>query len=123
MRRRLLLRLGLTALVGALAGTSCLSPTLPLPPPDVDSVTESAEAGRWQISGTCKPGALVTVMNDATGEGVVYEDRSESGHWFVELPAELCDPAWVSQEYGTQESARTNFVVDETFDEPAGNCN
>lgn len=121
MRSRLLLRLGLTALVGALATTSCLSPTLPLPPPDVESATESAEPGIWQISGSCKPGALVIVLNDETGEGVVYEDRAESGKWFVDLPAELCDGAWVTQEHGNQSSARTNFVVDTiSADQPNG---
>jgi len=122
--RRLLLRLGLTALVSALASTSCLSPTLPLPPPDVDTVTESSEQGIWQISGSCKPGALVIVVNDETGEGVVYEDRTESGTWVVELPAQECDSAWVSQEHGNQESSRNVFTVEPVPVDPAGsNCN
>jgi hypothetical protein len=121
MRRRLLLRLGLTALIGALATTSCLSPTLPLPPPEVETVTQSTEAGVWMISGTCKPGALVTVLNDATGEGAVYEDRAESGQWFVELQADQCDPGWAKQEHGTQGSSRTEFVVDTISpDQPNG---
>ena len=126
MLRRMLLRLGLTALVGALATTSCLSPTLPLPPPDVDSSAESTEPGIWQISGTCKPGALVIVMNDETGEGVVFEDRSESGKWFVQLPAEQCDSAWASQEFGNESSSRSNFAVDTiSADQPNGSgaCN
>jgi hypothetical protein len=110
--RRLLLRLGLTALLGALATTSCLSPTLPLPPPDVETVTESTEPGVWQVTGTCKPGALVTVLNNETGEGAVFEDRTQSGTWSVLLNAEQCDTAWVSQDFGSDSSARNNFVID-----------
>ncbi|MEZ4298265.1 MAG: hypothetical protein R3B70_48295 [Polyangiaceae bacterium] len=112
MRRRLLLRLGLTALVAGFAATSCLSPTIPLPPPDVEMITESTEPGIWQISGICKPGALVVVLNDETGTGVVFEDRGETGQWFVQLPAEECDTAWVTQAFGNEESARTTFVVE-----------
>jgi hypothetical protein len=121
MRRRLLLQLSLIALVGALATTSCLSPTLPLPPPEVETVTQSVEAGVWLVSGTCKPGARVTVLNDDTGMGAVYEDRSESGTWFVEIEAEQCDPAWVEQAHGTQGSGRTDFTID--TDPPSGACN
>lgn len=110
--RRLLLRLGLVALLGGLGTTSCLSPTLPLPPPDVDSITESSESGIWQIGGICTPGALVVVLNDTTGEGVVYEDRTQSGTWSVLLPAAQCDTAWVTEEYGDKKSSRNNFVID-----------
>jgi hypothetical protein len=121
MRRRLLLRLGLTAIVGALAGASCLSPTLPLPPPELETVTQSPDPTHWIVTGTCAPGALVTVLNDDTGTGVVYEDRTESGHWFVELEAEKCDRAWASQQYGGDRSKRTNFTIDEiTQDNSSG---
>lgn len=126
MRRRSLLPLGLIALLGALALPSCLSPTLPLPPPDVETVTESTEGGVWQISGTCSPGALVTVLNDETGAGVVFEDRNQTGQWFVELPAEQCDRAWAAQELGNDASGHSNFVVDTiTSNQPNGTgaCN
>lgn len=112
MRRRLLLGLGLTAVVSALSATSCLSPTLPLPPPDVEAVSQSTEPDRWLISGTCAPGALVIVFNDDTAQGVAYEDRDQSGHFLVEIEAELCDSAWVSQERGNDTSARNFFVID-----------
>lgn len=111
MRRRFLLGLGLTAIATALSGASCLSPTLPLPPPDVESVVQSKEPGVWIISGSCAPGALVTVLNDETGEGAVFEDRDQQGLWFVELEAEECDAAWVSQERGNEGSARNLFII------------
>lgn len=120
MPRRFLLRLGFTALTCALAGASCLSPTLPLPPPDVETVTLSSDPTRWSISGTCTPGALVIVLNDDTGEGAVYEDRAESGQWFIQLEADKCDRAWVSQQYGTDGSSRTLFTIDEVT---GGNLN
>jgi len=121
MRRRFLSRLGLIAIVGALAGASCLSPTLPLPPPDVETVSQSSERGQWSVSGTCAPGALVIVFNDETGQGAVYEDRTLSGKWYVHLEAEQCDRAWASQERGTDSSTRTPFTVDEiTVDAPNG---
>lgn len=120
MPRRFLLRLGLTAIAVALVGASCLSPTLPLPPPDVGTVTQSSDPTHWSISGSCTPGALVIVLNDDTGEGAVYEDRAESGVWFVQLEAEKCDHVWVSQQYGTEGSSRQIFRVDEITD---GNLN
>lgn len=112
MRRRLLFGLGLTAIATALMGASCLSPTLPLPPPDVESITPSAEPGVWFVSGSCAPGALVTVLNDETGQGAVFEDREESGHWSVKLVAEECDQAWASQERDGDSGSRANFTIE-----------
>ncbi len=112
MRRRFLLGLGLTAIVSALASASCLSPTLPLPPPDVESITPAAEPGVWNVAGTCAPGALVTVLNEDTGLGAVFEDREETGHWSVQLAAEECDLGWVSQQRGSDDSPRTSFTVE-----------
>jgi hypothetical protein len=122
MRRRFLLRLALTAIASVFATSSCLSPTLPLPPPEVETSTQSmTDPTKWIVTGTCSPGALVTVLNDETGQGVVYEDRAESGHWLVEIEADRCDSAWASQERGNEESSRTGFIVDEvTIDNPAG---
>lgn len=121
MRRRLLSWIGLFTVASALGATSCLSPTLPLPPPDVDTSTEAADGQHWIISGTCTPGALVTLVNDETGLGVVYEDRAASGHWMIELEAQKCDRAWVSQQHGTDDSSRYVFVIDTiTVDNPAG---
>lgn len=124
MGRRFLLRLGFVALASALGATSCLSPTLPLPPPEVETVTQTDPA-HWTITGTCSPGALVTVFNEATGRGVVYEDRTEAGTFVVELEAALCDPGWASQEHGSDSSGRAGFVIDElnpANPDGSGNC-
>src|SRR4051794_21278374 len=73
------LRLGLVALLALAGSASCLSPTLPLPPPDVDSVHASDTPGTWTITGTCEPGALVLVKDTATGLAFGVEDRARVG--------------------------------------------
>lgn len=112
MLRRGFHRFGFLAVAGALFASSCLSPTLPLPPPDVETSSAAPDGKHWVISGTCTPGALVTVLNDVTGMGAVYEDRSETGKWFVEIEAEQCDKAWASQQHGSDDSGRTGFIID-----------
>jgi hypothetical protein len=111
MRRRDVLR-GLALLgFGVLCG--CLSPTLPLPPPDEPGVVTSLGDGTWEIEGDCMPGAIVAVVNDRTGEGAIEEDRDRDGRYSVVLPADPCDLAWITQSVGGEESARTKFVVQE----------
>jgi len=75
MLRRAALRLTALA-VSLLAAAACLSPTLPLPPPeDPDTIQPSAEhSGYWRVSGECYTGAMVTLFNDRTRKGVVVED-------------------------------------------------
>src|SRR5689334_1966561 len=104
MPRRPLLSLAFAAAC-ALLGASCLSPTLPLPPPDVSSVQQSAP-GTWTVTGTCKPGAVVSVFDENRGKGVLVEDRENTGTFVVELPADLCDFAWVSQTLGNETARR-----------------
>mgnify|MGYP001553928136 CR=1 FL=1 len=108
MRRRLLLPLlGL-----ALAVSSCLSPTLPLPPPDEPSaINAGATAGTWEVFGSCQAGALVTVFNEKTGHGVVVEDRAQSGSYHVTIEGAQCDLAWVTEQIGGDASAPTSFVL------------
>ena len=78
--------------------SSCLSPTLPLPPPDPPSmISQDATTGAWEVSGNCLPGATVSVVNNATGLGMIFEDRRGLGVYAVELAGTLCDSASVSQ--------------------------
>ena len=110
MRRRHLLTFAFAAAC-ALLGASCLSPTLPLPPPDVESV-QDAGRGQWTVAGSCIPGAVVSVFNDKQGQGVLFEDSDHQGRFVVTLTADLCDSAWVSQVSGTQVSTEVRFVVE-----------
>jgi hypothetical protein len=121
MRLRFPFRLGFVAVLSALGAASCLSPTLPLPPPDIEAVSQALDGKHWTVSGDCTPGAVVTVFNEETGRGVVVEDRNETGHWTVSLEATKCDLAWAEQEHGTDHSQRNTFVVDVvTPDQPSG---
>lgn len=121
MQRRAALRIAaLAALaVSLLAGAACLSPTLPLPPPEApDTIRPSADhAGMWTINGDCYPGALVTLFNDRTQRGVVIKDSDENGRYSVEIEAEPCDlvQMWqdVATDEGTESSPTSSFVVEE----------
>lgn len=110
MRRRHLLTFALAA-ASALLGASCLSPTLPLPPPDVESI-QQAGSKQWTIAGTCLPGAVVSIFNDTQNQGVLVEDTAQMGKFVVTLDADECDVGWVSQVLGTEASAQASFVVE-----------
>jgi hypothetical protein len=112
MRRRLLLPVLALASSLALLASSCLSPTLPLPPPEQpDTINAGTTPGTWDVFGQCTPGALVTVFNEKTGKGVVVEDRSATGHYVVTLEGTQCDVAYVKEEISGDESAPTSFVL------------
>lgn len=110
MRRRHLLTFALAA-ASALLGASCLSPTLPLPPPDVGSI-QSSSATQWTIAGTCLPGAVVSVFNATQNQGVLIEDTAHLGKFVVVLKADECDLGWVSQTLGNESSGQEPFVVE-----------
>jgi hypothetical protein len=102
------------AAVSFLAFAGCVSPTLPLPPPDApDGFSVETATGEWTVTGTCLQGALVTVFNEDTGEGSVIEDRDLDGRYEVRIQAQRCDSGWVQQTIGQDVSAPTTFVVAE----------
>lgn len=110
MRRRHLLTFAFAA-ASALLGASCLSPTLPLPPPDVESI-QQAGPRQWTIAGSCIPGAVVSIFNDTQKRGLLVEDTEELGRFVVQLDADACDVGWVSQVHKTETSGQIAFVVD-----------
>jgi hypothetical protein len=116
MTRRSLLR-PLWASLAALGASACLSPTLPLPPPEEPSTVELQSDGEtWAVRGRCTRGAQVVVLNEATGRGVVFEDREQSGAYAVLLPASVCDLASVTIVVDGEASGSTSFVVQERRD-------
>lgn len=92
---------------------ACVSPTLPLPPPDDPDFSTEAAPGVWQIRGSCLPGAQITLLNESTGRGVVFLDQSRAGRYNVEIEATECDVIAVSQERDGEGSATAGFVVTE----------
>ena len=111
---RTLQSLAVAALVAA-AG-ACLSPTLPLPPPEEPSLVGESAAGIWQVAGSCLEGAQVLVLNESTGRGAVYVDRASAGHYTVEIEGTACDVVVVSQTLGDESSGGTRFVLQKTQD-------
>lgn len=107
--RRFVALMGLAPLALALA--SCLSPTLPIPPPEQPDSIDMNKDGTWSVSGSCEPGAIVTVFDTNTGEGRVVEDLANSGRYTVDIDANKCDTAWVTQVIGGDTSSETFFVV------------
>lgn len=108
MRGRALL---LVAFVGM--GSACLSPTLPLPPPTIDSAAESVTANLWGVSGTCLPTAFVQVLNTnvAPERGSVVECSSE-GTYQTSVDGELCDVIVAQQSLNEDVSTDTRFVLE-----------
>lgn len=120
MLRRAALRFATALATTLLAGAACLSPTLPLPPPEpADTMRPLADReGMWQISGNCIPGARVSLFNQRTRRGVIADDADGNGRYHLVIEAELCDPLLVWQELivegrGTEVSEAQSFVVEE----------
>jgi hypothetical protein len=109
MRPTFLPRLASLALAALAVG--CLSPTLPLPPPDAPETIRSVGTDRWGIGGTCVEGAEVVVLDQVTGRGSVYVDLERTGRYYVEIDAKTCDLATVAQTAHGQSSATTSFTV------------
>jgi hypothetical protein len=85
---------------------SCTSRTLPLPPPDVDPISQGPDAnGLVTISGISQEGASVGVLNDATLEGVIVTTPDEGcGNacpFEAQVPAESGDSIRVWQFFET----------------------
>lgn len=102
----------LTGLAAALLlAAACLSPTLPLPPPDAPDTLTDLGNDTWEIRGTCVPGAEVSVLNENTGRGVVYQDKSQSGRYVVSLVGKECDLVTISQRVDDDTGAETGIVL------------
>ncbi len=103
------------AIAWAVVAGGCVSPTLPLPPPDAPAqITLAADGSTWAIRGSCTPGAVVLVKNDATGliSGVVDVDRD--GRYLVDIQAKPCDIGEVWEIIGDTASTATLFYVEPT---------
>jgi hypothetical protein len=110
--RRTILCVLLTA--SAAAVTSCLSPTLPLPPPDEPtSIQPTGEPGLWDVQGFCTAGAMVLIRNERTGIITGTEDRGHTGRYQMQLAAERCDLATVFEAFDDTITGGTSFLVRE----------
>jgi hypothetical protein len=89
----------------ALAIAGCISRTLPLPPPEVKSVTAPDADGWVTVSGYALEAASVGVVNDRTLEGVIASTGGDACDstcpWEATLRAEAGDQLRVWQFFGT----------------------
>lgn len=113
MRWRLPLPVLVVVTAITLATSSCLSPTLPLPPPEQpDDIRIGTTVGTWLVSGRCTAGATVLVINEKTGLGVIVEDRTQSGNYTVILAGAQCDLASVRESFSDGlEAGPTTFPL------------
>lgn len=102
--RRLLL------LVAGLCLVSCLSPTLPLPPPDRPDVTAPDSAGLVRLQGVAAPKSEVIAWNHANNV-IAGQVTTENSHYDFTIQAKTDDliELWYTQ--GTDESQSISVVV------------
>ena len=108
MNRRILL----SGLFGVCLLAGCLSPTLPLPPPEEPTtISESPTPGVWSVSGTCTQGAMVLIRDERTGVIAGGEDRLHTGHYAIQVQAQECDTATVFEVVEDNVSGGTSFLI------------
>lgn len=109
--RRTFLALGAGALGSSAAG--CLSPTLPLPPPDEpESIRGNDGETEWEVRGTCTPGALVLVRNIDRGTIDGADDQNADGRYFVRVRGAACAACEVFELVDGDISPATFFVLE-----------
>jgi hypothetical protein len=106
MRRRNFL------LLSSLALGACLSPTLPVPPPEAPGDVGLGADGLWELRGRCTPGAVVLVRNLDTGLITGVEDRDANGSYFMRVAGELCARAEIWELIGDDVSGATFFLFE-----------
>jgi hypothetical protein len=102
------------ALVAAAFGlglAACLSPTLPLPPPEEPSIGPGTDADHVKLAVPCGgavPGAIIVIFNSNT---TVPPDQAVSGSlvtncgaWDANVYAHMGDFLTITQEIGTERS-------------------
>jgi hypothetical protein len=102
--RRLLL------LVAALCLASCLSPTLPLPPPDRPDVSASDENGLVRLQGVAAPKSEVIAWNHAS-DLIAGQVTGDDSRYDFTIKAQANDYIELWYVQGDQESQTVRFNV------------
>ncbi len=97
--------------------SSCISPTLPVPPPAQPDVTAPDASGLVTVkgqAGSAQPNAEVTVWNQALdegrGEGRTTVARPD-GSWTESIPATSKQTLWIWQTVGMDRSSHVEVRV------------
>lgn len=106
-----------SAVALGLLAFACASPTLPLPPPALPTVSVGTEPSTYRLASDkgALPNALVVVVNrnpslslDARVDGTFAD---ELGSWQIEIPGQAGDIVDISQESGDQSSPVTSVTL------------
>ena len=108
-------RLLAIAVLGLL--TSCASPTLPLPPPEPPTVTESATPGMVHLSSVrgAESSAIIVIINRnptlPLDKRVSGSQADDNGTWDADVVAARGDILEITQEFGSETSSPTDVPV------------
>jgi hypothetical protein len=110
----------LCGLFCVLLGTdACVSPTLPLPPPEAPMQTEGVDAAHIKLSAGCggaQDGAEIIIVNQTLelsvpDQAIGGSFASECGAWDAQVLAKTGDVLAITQESGTLASGATIYNV------------
>jgi hypothetical protein len=96
---------------------ACTSPTLPLPPPAVPTVSQSTDPGKVHLQAVrgADANAIIVVVNLNTNipsdKRVSGAQADANGSWDCDITASRGDVLEVTQEFGTQRSAPVDVQV------------
>ena len=109
---------GVASLVGVTASSvSCVSPTLPLPPPAAPIISTGTEPDTFRLTSIngSLPNALIVIVNRnetlARDKRVSGTIADANGSWDATVVAKIGDALDISQESGTTSSPSTTVTV------------
>lgn len=102
----------LAALGSAFLAVGCLSPTLPLPPPDKPDVEGPDQDGYVTLSGFVPSYALAQALNLRTGE-IAGQVTDQTGRYEFRLRAEINDECVFWYNDDTERSPSVQFKIRE----------
>lgn len=115
--RRGLCNAGLCLL--ALVLSSCLAPTLPLPPPSRPEISAPDSSGQIKIAGRVRSRATAFAQNERTFD-IVGKLTDETGRYELTMSASSGDRIRVWQSVGTDESESVVAIVPSSDPEALG---
>jgi len=104
-------RATLVAGMSLLLGVSCLSPTLPLPPPNPPEVEGPTETGRVRLSGRVIAHAIVFARNESS-RLVFGEATGADGEYSFFMDAQVGDIVTLWYQSGTDTSPQHVFQIE-----------
>ena len=96
----------------AFCAVGCLSPTIPLPPPDPDEVSVSSpdDFGLVTVKGKVLEEVYVSCLNERTDEGVITKSGPE-GYFDLKIAAQVKDALTLWLTMGAEIGIPTTVVV------------